>query len=403
MDTSKSVTRALRPTTIQRVRRFLGVVSPLAWTMFFVAVVFFVVGRLYRWEELTVVSASVFIALLVSLAFTFGRSELAVEVEVKPQRVRAGQRSAALLTVTNPMAGRMLPVRMELTVGDGIAEFGVPSLAGQASHEEVFVLPTLRRAVLPVGPATSVRSDPLGLLRRVQTWTEPVPLFVHPATVSLASLGTGLMRDLEGQATDQVSQADIAFHAMREYETGDDRRFIHWLTTARAGKLMVRQFIDTRRSHVAVLVDGSASSYADPEEFETAVSAAASLGVRVILDEQDISMVVAGERIPTGSGNAMLDSLCTVDTRSGRNSLGAEVEQLFRFATGLSVAIMITGSEVSIPQLRAATVRFPSDVRVLGMRVDHSATTGLQPIGTHRLLTLSQLEDLPQLLWAALS
>jgi uncharacterized protein (DUF58 family) len=176
MDTSKSVTRALRPTTIQRVRRFLGVVSPLAWTMFFVAVVFFVVGRLYRWQELTVVSATVFIALLVSLAFTFGRSELAVEVEVKPQRVRAGQRSAALLTVTNPMAGRMLPVRMELTVGDGIAEFGVPSLAGQASHEEVFVLPTLRRAVLPVGPATSVRSDPLGLLRRVQTWTEPVPL-----------------------------------------------------------------------------------------------------------------------------------------------------------------------------------------------------------------------------------
>jgi uncharacterized protein (DUF58 family) len=371
--------------------------------MFFVAVVFFVVGRLYRWEELTVVSATVFIALLVSLAFTFGRSELAVEVEVKPQRVRAGQRSAALLTVTNPMTGRMLPVRMELTVGDGIAEFGVPSLAGQASHEEVFVLPTLRRAVLPVGPATSVRSDPLGLLRRVQTWTEPVPLFVHPATVSLASLGTGLMRDLEGQATDQVSQADIAFHTMREYETGDDRRFIHWLTTARAGKLMVRQFIDTRRSHVAVLVDGSASSYADSEEFETAVSAAASLGVRVILDEQDISMVVAGERIPTGSGNAMLDSLCTVDTRSGRNSLGAEVEQLFRFATGLSVAIMITGSEVSIPQLRAATVRFPSDVRVLGMRVDHSATTGLQPIGSHRLLTLSQLEDLPQLLWAALS
>jgi hypothetical protein len=40
---------------------------------------------------------------------------------------------------------------------------------------------------------------------------------------------------------------------------------------------------------------------------------------------------------------------------------------------------------------------------VLGMRVDHSATTGLQPIGSHRLLTLSQLEDLPQLLWAALS
>src|SRR5690606_18209330 len=112
---------------------------------------------------------------------------------------------------------RLLPLRMELVVGDGAAEFHVPTLAGGASHEEVFVLPTERRGIIPVGPATAVRGDPLGILRRAVPWTQPIPLFVHPRTVALDHLGAGLLRDLEGQTTNDLSPSDIAFHALREY------------------------------------------------------------------------------------------------------------------------------------------------------------------------------------------
>ncbi len=91
-----------------------------------------------------------------------------VGIEVKPQRVRAGQGAAALVTVSHASSRRMLPVRMELSVGTGAAEFTVPTLPAGAVHEEVFVLPTRRRAVIPVGPATSVRADPLGLYAQDQ-------------------------------------------------------------------------------------------------------------------------------------------------------------------------------------------------------------------------------------------
>jgi uncharacterized protein (DUF58 family) len=403
METSRALTRTLRRTPAQRARRALGFVTPLAWLVLAIGAAAFGVGRRYGWYELTVLSATLLAALLFSIGFTVGRAQLAVGVELQPQRVRAGERAAASVSVGNASGGRLLGARMELTVGEGVAEFRVPVLGPGEAHEEVFVLPTLRRAVIPIGPATSVRSDPLGLLRNVQSWTEPIPLFVHPRTVALAELGSGFVRDLEGRSTQQVSQADIAFHTLREYEPGDDRRFIHWLTSARVGELMVRQFIDTRRSHLAVVVDGWRNAYADPTEFETAVSAAASLGVRVLLDDQQVSMVVAGERIPTASGTAMLDALCTVETGGRASAIATEVHHLFRFASGLSLAVVITGSQTSVADLRAAATRFPSDVRVLCLRVDHASTTALQPIGSQLLLTLADLDDLPQLLWAVAS
>ncbi len=132
------------------------------------------------------------------------------------------------------------------------------------------------------------------------------------------------------------SASDIAFHTLRQYEPGDDRRYVHWLTSARVGELMVRQFIDTRRTNVAVVVDGTRTAYADDDEFEVAVSVGASLGVRILLDDQELSMVVGGERIPTATGNAMLDSLSAIEFGHRDAGLGAEIDHLFRFAQGLS-------------------------------------------------------------------
>ena len=110
--------------------------------------------------------------------------------------------------------------------------------------------------------ATTVHGDPLGLVRRTVAWTERTELFVHPLTVSLESLGAGLLRDLEGTVTPDLSMSDLAFHALREYQPGDDRRYIHWRSSAKHDRLLVRQFLDTRRSHLAVVVDTSPEVYA---------------------------------------------------------------------------------------------------------------------------------------------
>lgn len=392
------------PSVRERATRAASVVTPLAWALLGGGVVALLAGRRLGWAELTIAGATALVVLLASAAFTIGRTRLRVAVDVRPARVQAGGRAAAGVTSTAAGSRRTLGHGMELTVGEGVAEFHVPSLRPGESHEEVFILPTIRRAIIPVGPATSVRGDPLGLMRRERAWTEVQPLFVHPRSVRLDELGTGFIRDLEGQPTRDVAPADVAFHTMREYEPGDDPRYVHWLTTARTGKLMVRQFVDTRRTHVAVAVDAATGAFADEDEFETAVSAAASIGRRTLADEQDLSAVVGTDRLPSSAPNPFLDALSGVALGPATGCrLGASVDHLLRSVSGLSVAVLISGSQATVPELRSAAVRLPGDVRVVIVRVDHTAHTGFVPLGDHVLATLRALEDLPLLMWTIAS
>lgn len=386
-------------------RRGLGVVTSTGWLVIVLAGAGWVAGWRLGWIELMFIATAAIVVMLAAIPFVLGRSPLEVELELQPQRVVVGGRAAGQVTVRNRTARRVLGQRMELTVGAGVAEMTVPSLAGSAEHDELFVLPTHRRAIIPVGPATLIRDDPLGVLRRSAARTTPIPLFVHPRTVSLADLGPGLLRDLEGQPTADLSPADIAFHALREYEPGDDRRFVHWLTTARVGRLMVRQFTDTRRAHLAIVLDGAKGAYApslgEPDdEFETAVSVAASIGVRALSDDQDVTLWAGGRRIPTVDHRTMLDGLSGLAQRGRHGQLPDQVDVLMRNTSGVSSAIVVTGSTPTIADLRALLIRFPVDVRTMVVRVSAQEAPGFRPVGSTLVVTLSDLSELGHLLWA---
>ncbi len=163
-----------------------------------------------------------------------GGLDLAVGLELGVQRVVVGDPATAKVAATNTARRRQLPIRLETRIGKGTARLAVPSLTPGASHDELFVIPTKRRSIVPVGPVRSVQGDPLGLVRRETIWTGEEDLYVHPKTVPVSSLTTGWMRDLEGETTNDRSPSDVAFHTLREYVVGDDRRHVHWRTTARS-------------------------------------------------------------------------------------------------------------------------------------------------------------------------
>ncbi|TPX00809.1 DUF58 domain-containing protein, partial [Schumannella luteola] len=174
---------------------------------------------------------------------------------------------------------RMLGTVMEVPVGESIVELALPGLRRSTAHTQDFGIPTDRRGVIAVGPVRTVRGDPLGLVRRELSWTDRLELVVHPRTVSVPSTSTGLIRDLEGAPTRDLTASDVSFHALREYQSGDDRRYIHWKSTAKTGTYMVRQFEQTRRSHLVVSLSLATHDFASEAEFELAVSVAGSLGV----------------------------------------------------------------------------------------------------------------------------
>jgi uncharacterized protein (DUF58 family) len=265
--------------------------------------------------------------------------------------------------------------------------------------EERIHLTGLRRGVVQVGPVTARRTDPLSLLRWDERWSPAAELLVLPRVVEVESLGLGAIRDQEGIPSDEISMSDLAFHALREYVPGDDLRHVHWRSSAKADTLQIRQYQDTRRSHLTVVIDDDAGSYADPEDFEVAVSAAASIAARAHRDGVDLSML-CGEHAVTGRGlDGVLDACCRIEPGSSEPVQAAR--QAIRLAPQTSWLVVVTGG--AAPDDLAGVLRsgLAPDVTLLLIRAAGDEPTTVARAKGARLLSLRVLDELPRALLAA--
>ncbi len=373
-------------------------ISGVGWGSAVVALLSLVLGRLLGWAELATLGAGLVGVLAVCLLMTVGRARYAVTLDMADHRVRIGERAVGRIEVRNAARRRSLPSRLELPVGAGLAELAVPSLAPDATHDELFAIPTARRAVVVVGPVRSVRGDPLGLARRSVLWTRPVDLYVHPALVPLGGASSGLLRDLEGQSTRDLSDSDMSFHALRDYVAGDDRRYIHWRTTARRGKLMVKQFEDTRRTQTVLALANDPRDYAYDDEFELAISALASIGVQTLRDERDLAVLAGPGALRVRTPAMLLDDCSGLEL----DPAGADVtllgRRVVRESPQCSVAVLVTGSVPSDSDLRLGSRHLPAGTRTLVVRCELGAEVSVRTQGQLTLATLGTLDDLPRLL-----
>jgi uncharacterized protein (DUF58 family) len=294
-----------------------------------VAVAAAVLGGLTGWREWTAIAAALAVVLVAAVLMALGRSSAAVELDLPRSRFVVGEPGVALVQVRNTSTRRMWPLRMELEVGGESLTVPVPALRAGGTHLVSIALPTDHRAVVEIGPLRAVRGDVFGLIRRVVQWPVRRQVFVHPRTVRPTSALPGFVRDLDGEESTKRTASDLSFHTLREYVPGDDRRFIHWKSTARSGTLQVREFLQTHRSLVAVVLSGSRADYhwamadrAAPDsglerraddEFEVAVSCAASIVAELVRQRREVVTSAAGTRIVGITADRVLDQFSAVD------------------------------------------------------------------------------------------
>ncbi|WP_372595045.1 DUF58 domain-containing protein [Actinotalea sp.] len=384
-------------------RTLLRPISGLGWAVAGAGAVMTALGWRLGWVEAAVVGAGLLGAFAVALVLTIGRSTYAIDLGVSDRRVRVGQRVAGRLLVRNVGPRRLLPARLELPVGHGRAAFPLPSLAGGAEHEELFAVPTSRRGVIRIGPVLSVRGDPWGLLRRRVAWTDLLEVHVHPEITRLEATAVGVLRDLEGQSTTVVSDADISFHALRDYVPGDDRRHIHWKTTARTGTLMVRQFEDTRRTHTAVALATGPGDHRDDDEFELAVSVAASIGVQALRDEHDLTFLAGARRLHSENSMRLLDEIAAVERAPDGHTAAELAAWVSSSAAESSVAILVTGSTAADSLLRGQVRHLRPGVRTVVLTCAEGAPSAVRSHGSLSLATVGSLSSLARVLRRAVA
>ena len=151
-------------------------------------------------------------------------------------------------------------------------------------------------------------SDPFWLAE-TQVAVERVDVvIVYPQVVPLEGLFTDA-----GSAGGDVNRALLHrssgydLHSIRDFQQGESLRRVHWPSTAKRRRLMVKEMHDAPRDEACVLLDGDSSAeVGEPGQssFDVAVRSAASVLARLVDAGQRCSLIVHGEtrqRVRVGS------------------------------------------------------------------------------------------------------
>jgi len=303
-----------------------------------------IVGWVLVWPALVVIGVATFVLVVVGVISVIRRPRLVVERRIQPPRVAKGLPAIAYLHMSNLGRTPIPPTVAEQPYGTTTVHTLLPRLAGGQSSMQTYRLPTSRRGVFPIGPIEVTRSDPFGFAKATQRYTGEDEIWVYPRLLPLHPLPSGVTRDLEGPSSDMAEEGTITFHRLREYVVGDDLRMVHWKSTAKMGRLVIRHNIDTSQPFTVVLLDTRPSVYS-AETFEHAVDTAASVVQCTAASKSPVQLrTSSGERIG-GSGGTdpplILDYLTALEPDAG-GSLRHELLALGHERGGTAM-VVVTG------------------------------------------------------------
>ena len=145
------------------------------------------------------------------------------------------------------------------------------------------VFPDVPRGRHVLEPLEVVVTDPLGLERIERQLGERTAVLVRPRVPLLTSVfSTHGARDAGAARSRFRRPAGFEIHAVRDYAPGEALRAVHWPSTARRGRLMVKELEDAPRDDLAVILDQDADGVAGPpgrSSFDAAVRAAGALAL----------------------------------------------------------------------------------------------------------------------------
>jgi uncharacterized protein (DUF58 family) len=162
---------------------------------------------------------------------------------------------------------------------------------------------TARRGSYDLGPVPVTVSDQFGLLQIRAVLDAPAHLFVLPDVVRLRRLAIRPLRTrgYAGPVPARVGGSGIDFYGVREYQTGDPRRWINWRVSARhIDALFSNEFEQERVADVGLILDARARSdvrVGGQSLFEHAVQATASLADRFLLDGNRVGLLIYGRAL----------------------------------------------------------------------------------------------------------
>ncbi len=272
-----------------------------------------------------------------------------VSVERSVNAIGVGGMLEERITVSNP--SRFLPV----------AWIEVRQTSDMPGHQQGMVISLPRasqgtwklntrcrqRGKFALGQLSVISSDPMGLFRVSRVLGERSDFLVYPAMADLPSLDMPVS-DLPGEAPMRqfTNVVTPSASSVRDYAPGDTFNQIHWKSTARMNKLMVKEFDLEQSTKLWVLLDMQQNVQAGHEEESTeeyAVTAAASIARKYLNAGLAVGLIAHGDQDwlvqpnhGTGQLPLILESLALIrseGTRSLKEVLNLEDHWFDRYSS----------------------------------------------------------------------
>jgi uncharacterized protein (DUF58 family) len=221
------------------------------------------------------------------LALAVGLAVAWVRTSPLPERIR---RDAGPRELTE---GDDLRARIEVEFGSGlrppdlqlverVGRLGVQSTPLEYARGRAwgrYLLRHLPRGMYAWTETRVVVEDPFGLARAERPLEQSGALVVYPRLVELDQLFSESGSSSPGAAAGRLlvrRPAGMELHSVREHQEGESLRAVHWPSTAKRARLMVKDLEDAPRDDLVVVLDARAGTVVG-ESFDTQVRAAGSL------------------------------------------------------------------------------------------------------------------------------
>ena len=209
-----------------------------------------------------------------------------------PDHAAAGQPVRLEFTVHNRRrfgTARAIAITTEVQPATAETQPSVylPAVAPRAQVTERREITLRDRGLYRFSELELISRYPFGFLEQSMRLGSPQELLVYPRLGKLSRRFLHVQRDdhLRRQGhRPGVSPEEAEYHGLREFRAGDSPRWIHWATTARRARLMVKEFEARHNRDVAVLLEPWLPAQPDSEDrrlLELAISFTATLLVEL--------------------------------------------------------------------------------------------------------------------------
>jgi uncharacterized protein (DUF58 family) len=231
-----------------------------------------------------------------------------------------------------------------------------------------------RRGRYRVGPLRVSTRFPLGLVRGQVSIRDQHELIVAPRIGRLLPawsemLEAELIGDRQRQPQRGISEGD--YYGLRPWQRGDSLRWMHWRSTAKLGRPIVRQFERHKSRDVAIVLDPwlpAVATQADEGFLELAISlAATAISDMTSRSQGRLTVTIAGSPPQCYSGPASLafcDELFTAlaDLQGTfQYSLGVALDQAVQRGTNDAHVLVVSPRAADDPSLGEVAAEIPLD------------------------------------------